>query len=320
MKKILKVTLIVIGVIVLLAAAAGFYVKKALPDVGPPPDLTVRITSARLARGQYLCTSIAGCTICHSTRDTSLFAGPVKPGTIGAGGELFGRADGLPGNIYATNLTPYHLGKWTDGELFRAITSGVSKDGHALFPLMNYPAYGRMDQEDIYSIIAWLRSLPAITNDVPPTQLDFPVSLIVNTIPSRPSLSSKPDTGDAVAYGKYLVTMASCVDCHSPVDKGQVVAGMEFAGGRDFSSGGRVLYSPNITPDKETGIGNWTRELFIRKFKQYADTGYIPQRLDAGSTRTPMPWLAFAGMQERDLSAIYAYLHSVKPIRHNIPH
>jgi|SRR6185437_7464236 len=319
MKKLLKVTLIVIGSIVVLACAAGFYVKKALPDVGPPPGVKVQLTPARLARGQYLCTNVAACVVCHSTRDTGVFGGPVEPGTLGRGGELFGPADGLPGNIYAANLTPYHLGSWSDGELFRAITSGVSKDGHALFPLMNYPAYGHLDQEDVYSIIAYLRTLPSINNDVPPTQLDFPVSLIVNTMPSKPTHEQKPDTSDAIAYGKYLVTMASCVDCHSPVNKGRVVAGMEFAGGRDFGSAdGHTLYSPNITPDKATGIGNWSRELFLRKFKQYADSSYTPQRIDAHTRPTPMPWEAFAGMHEQDLSAIYAYLHSLKPISHKV--
>lgn len=319
MKKFLRVALIVIGAIVILACAAGFYVKKALPDVGPPPDIRVQITPSRLARGQYLCTNVAGCLVCHSTRDTGVFGAPVEPGTLGRGGELFGPADGLPGNIYAANLTPYHLGNWTDGELFRAITSGVSKDGHALFPLMNYPAFGHMDQEDIYSIIAYLRTLPAIENEVPPTQLDFPVSLIVNTMPAKATLEPTPDTSNAQAYGKYLVRMASCVDCHSPVNKGQVIAGMEFAGGRDFGIvDGHHLYSPNITPDKATGIGNWSQELFLRKFKQYTDSTYTPRHIGAHDKHTPMPWQAFAGMHEKDLVAIYTYLQSVKPISHKI--
>ena len=321
MKKFIKVTLIIIGIVIFLAVSVGFYVKEALPNVGPPPDLKIRVTSARWEPGHYLCAHVASCTVCHSTRDTTLFSGPVVPGTLGKGGELFGPADGLPGNVYTPNLTPYNLAKWTDGELFRAITTGVSKDGHALFPLMNYPAYGRLDSEDIYSIIAYLRPLTPIPNTVPRTRLDFPVSLIVNTIPTRAALAPKPDTNDAVAYGRYLVTMASCVDCHSPVDKGRPIAGMEFSGGRDFGErNGHVLYTPNITPDKKTGIGNWTRELFIRKFKQYADSGYTPQRVPAGTLNTPMPWTAFAGMRESDLSAIYAYLRSLKPIHHKIPH
>ena len=317
MNKILKVVLVVLGVILVAIIGIGWYVKKALPNVGPASDLTVQVTPGRLERGRYLCNNVAACVVCHSSRDSLLYSEPLLSGTLGKGGELFGHSEGLPGEIYATNITPYSLGKWSDAELFRAITTGVSRDGHALFPLMNYPAYGKLDQEDIYSIIAYIRSLPGITNDVPATELDFPLNFIVNTIPAKAQLVSRPDAGDSVAYGKYLVRMASCVDCHTQVDKGKFVAGMEFAGGRDFSAAGRTpLFSANITPDKETGIGNWTRELFIQKFKQYRDSGYVPRKVAAGEANTPMPWMAFAGMEEKDLSAIYAYLRTIKPITH----
>ena len=317
MKKAGKVILSILGILIVAIAAVGIYVKKALPNVGPAADLTVQITPVRLERGRYLCTNVAACLVCHSTRDTGVYAGPVKQGTLGRGGELFGPEEGLPGKIYASNLTPYGLGKWTDGELFRAITTGVSRDGHALFPLMNYPAYGQLDEEDIFSMIAYVRTLPSITNDVSPTQLDFPVNFIVNTIPAKAHLASLPDSDNAVAYGKYLVTMASCVDCHTEVDKGKFKPGMEFAGGRDFSvSGRKPLYSANITPDKETGIGNWTRELFIHKFQQYRDSGYVPRPVGVGEANTPMPWVAYAGMKESDLAAIYAYLRTVKSIVH----
>ncbi len=113
--------------------------------------------------------------------------------------------------------------------------------------------------------------------------------------------------------------MASCVECHSKADKGKVVAGTEFGGGREFrSADGKVVYSANITPDKETGIGNWTRELFIRKFKQYADSGYRAQPVGSGESNTPMPWQAFAGMEEKDLAAIYTYLKSLEPIHNKV--
>jgi hypothetical protein len=318
MKKAAKILLYIVAGIVLVVASLALYVKKALPNVGKPMDLTVQITPGRVTHGEYLAKSVAGCMICHSGRDTSLYGGPVKDGTWGMGGEIFGRDQGFPGMIYARNITPYNLGKWTDGELFRAITTGVSKDGHALFPLMNYPAFGRMDQEDILSIIAFLRTLPPVVNDVPKTELDFPLSFIVNTIPAKAMLTARPDSNNAVAYGKYLVTSASCVECHSKADKGKIIEGTEFGGGRDFGIvNGKHIYSMNITSDAETGIGNWSRELFIRKFKQYADSSYKPKVVAAGEFNTPMPWLAYAGMREKDLAAIYAYLRQVKPI-HNV--
>jgi len=319
MRKFARIILILVVILLVIILAAGLYVKKGLPNVGPPTDLKVAVTPGRVERGKYLAFSVAGCMICHSGRDLRRYGGPVIDHTLGEGGDLFGHAEGFPGEIYASNITPDHLGKWTDGELLRAITTGESRDGHALFPIMNYPAYGKLDSEDIYSIIAFLRTLPPITNDVPATTLDFPVSLIVNTMPAPAVMITRPDSTDSIAYGGYLVKMASCVECHSKVDKGRRIAGTEFGGGRDFGpSAGKEVYSANITPDKETGIGNWTREVFVRTFKQYADSGYVLKTLVAGDRGTPMPWLAYASMKEQDLSAIYAYLQSVKPIHGDV--
>src|SRR6516225_8964286 len=153
MRKVLRVILMIISGLVAVVALLALYVKKGLPHVVVVKELKVQATPARVARGEYLASSVAGCMVCHSNRDEHVYALPIKDGTLGMGGEVFSRELGFPGNIYAANLTPYHLGGCSDGELFRAITSGVSKDGHALFPIMNYPAYGRMDQEDVFSII-----------------------------------------------------------------------------------------------------------------------------------------------------------------------
>jgi mono/diheme cytochrome c family protein len=136
-------------------------------------------------------------------------------------------------------------------------------------------------------------------------------------MPAKATPEPRPDTNDAVAYGRYLITMASCIVCHSKADKGAVVPGSEFGGGRDFPTGGVVRYSANITPDKETGIGYWNQALFVRKFKQYADSGYTPPSIKPEEA-SPMPWLAYAGMRERDLSAIFAYLQTVKPIHNKV--
>jgi hypothetical protein len=319
MRKAFKVFLIILLILVIGIAAVALYVKKALPRVGPPADLTIQVTPGRVAHGKYLTHHVAACMLCHSERDSNFYASPLMEDQLGKGGERFDKGQGFPGNIYAPNLSPYHLGKWTDGELFRAITTGESKDGHALFPIMNYPAYGKLDPEDIFSIIAYLRTLPSITNEVPVTKLDFPLNFIVNTMPAKAMPEKKPDSNNITAYGKYLVRMASCVECHSKANKGQVIAGTEFGGGRDFSFAGRpTVFSANITPDKETGIGHWSRELFIRKFRQYADTSYHPRAVGAGEANTPMPWTSYAGMEEKDLSAIFAYLQTVKPIQNKV--
>jgi len=318
MRKSVRIVLVVVLVIIVLAGGLILFVKAALPNVGAPQNLSVQLTPGRIAHGEYLANHVAACMDCHSQRDWSIYGGPLKPGTFGAGGEKFGKEIGFPGTLYSSNITPYGLGNWTDGELFRAITTGVTKNGQALFPLMDYHSYGRMDPEDIMSIIAYIRTLPAVKNDVPVRELDFPLNLIVNTLPSRAVPEKRPDSNNIMAYGRYLTTMADCVECHSKVNKGSRVEGSEFGGGRTFDfPNGTVVTSANITPDKETGIGKWDRSLFIRKFKQYADSSYQLKKVGPDDFNTPMPWITFSKMREKDLAAIYAYLQTVKPI-HNV--
>ena len=319
MRKIIRVTLIVLAILIVGVVGVIVFVKSALPNVGKPVDLRVQLTPARVQRGEYLAKHVAACMDCHSQRDWSLYAGPYKKETFGGGGEKFGKEMGFPGTIYSANITPAALGNWTDGELFRAITTGENKDGKPLFPLMPYPSYGKTDPEDIMSIIAYLRTLPAVRNETPAHQLDFPVNIIVHTIPAKAAFEGRPDSNNITAYGRYLVTMAGCVECHSQVDKGSKIPGTEFGGGMVFNfPNGTVVTSPNITFDKATGIGNWDRNLFIRKFKQYVDSGYMPKPVAADGFNTPMPWLMYAGMTESDLSAIYAYLGTVKVIKNEV--
>ncbi|MBN9384617.1 MAG: c-type cytochrome [Chitinophagaceae bacterium] len=319
MKKIVKVTLIILAVIVGGLICVVAFIKTALPNVGKPMDLKVQVTPGRVQRGEYLARHVAVCMDCHSQRDWSLYAGPLKKETYGCGGERFGKEIGFPGTVYSRNITPAALSSWTDGEIFRAITAGVGKDGKALFPLMPYPNYGMTDAEDIMCIIAYLRTLPAIRNDVPAQELNFPLNIIVNTMPSKAALVKKPDSNNITAYGKYLTTMAGCMECHSKVDKGTRVPGTEFGGGRSFNfPNGTVVTAPNITFDKATGIGNWDRSLFIKKFKQYGDSGYVSRAVGPSEFNTPMPWLMYAGMTDSDLAAIYTYLGTVKPIGNQV--
>lgn len=321
MNKLVRITLIVVVVLIVAVSIIAFYVKTALPNVGSAPDITIALTQGRVARGKYLANYVSICMDCHSKRNWTMYAGPILDGTFGGGGERFGKDAGFPGTLYSKNITPFALHNWTDGEIFRAITSGVSKNGKALFPLMGYPAYGKMDREDVYSIIAYLRTLPQSNNEVQARELDFPMNFIVNTLPSKAALSIKPDTNNILAYGGYLITIARCVECHSKVDKGSVIAGSEFGGGRRFDfPNGTSCYTANITADKETGIGGWSKEVFIQKFKQYQDSSYSPQPVNKTDFNTVMPWLMYSGMTRNDLAAIYLYLQTVKPIKNQVQH
>jgi len=105
------------------------------------------------------------------------FSGPVVAGTEGKGGMEF---PDLAGTFYPSNITPAALSNWTDGEIIRAITVGVNKEGAALFPMMPYPMYKEMAQEDVEAIVAYIRALPAIQNDVPKSKINFPLNLILS--------------------------------------------------------------------------------------------------------------------------------------------
>lgn len=319
MKKLFRVLGIILLIIIVAIAGLISYVKIALPNVGDAPELKVEATPERIARGKYLANSVTLCVDCHSTRDWSKFSGPITPGTFGKGGERFDHSMGFPGVYISKNITPFGISRYTDGELYRVITTGVNKEGKAMFPVMPYPYYGKMDDEDIYSIISYLRTLEPIESSVYESQSDFPMSIIINTIPTKGTPTKRPDPSDTIAYGGYLVNASGCIECHTQAEQGQIKKELAFSGGREFAfMAGTVLRSANITPDPETGIGNWTKANFISRFKAFADSSYVIPTVAPGEFNTIMPWSMYANMKEEDLTAIYAYLKTVKPIKNSV--
>jgi mono/diheme cytochrome c family protein len=306
----------VLAVVLLIAAAAGVsYLFFALPDVPVRSDYRIEPTAERLARGKYLNDHVVGCTACHSQRDWTRFSGPVKPDTIGMGGQEFNL--GPAGVLYSKNITPAAIGAWSDGELLRAVTAGVSQDGTPLFPLMPYPHYGVMSEDDIHATLAYVRSLEAIENgNIPARRLAFPLNLIVRTIPTGSALpQQRPPATDQLAYGRYMLRSSLCADCHTPIDdRGTPLPGMDFAGGMEFRETGYRVRSTNITADADTGIGSWTEQQFIDRFKSFEGVEQ-PVLSDAERRQnTVMPWTAYAGMTREDLAAIYAALRQQKPV------
>jgi mono/diheme cytochrome c family protein len=315
--KILKILLWIIGIIVIGVIALLGYLSFALPDVGDAPEMNIEPTPERVKRGEYLANHVALCMDCHAERDWSKYAGPPKPGTLGAGGEVFAENMGFPGTFISPNITPGGLKDWTDGEIFRAITAGVTKEGKALFPVMPYHKYGQLDEEDIKSIIAYLKTLEPVQTDHPESKASFPMNFIMNTIPKKAELKPMPNKSNTIEYGKYMITAAACYDCHTKMDKGKYV-GKDYAGGMEFlMPDGNKIVSPNITPHS-TGIGNWNEDMFVAIFQQYADSSYVPHNVKSGEKQTIMPWLMYSEMNEEDLRAIYQYLMTVEPVENDV--
>jgi len=175
-----------------------------------------------------------------------------------------------------------------------------------------------MNQKDAYSVIAFIRSVPEVETPAVETKVDFPLNVIVRTMPKSANPQPKPDKSDQVAYGAYLVNASACYDCHTNQVKGEFI-GEPFAGGMVFKIGnGRILTSPNITPHESTGIGMMTEDAFINRFTVYQDSGYAPAQVGPTDFQTVMPWAMYSGMDVEDLKAIYAYLQSLPPVDNKI--
>lgn len=318
MKKLVLATV----VLAVLAAGGAFaYIVLKSPEAASPAGLKVEITPQRLQRGRYIFENLADCAGCHSPRNPEKFAAMPYPERIGSG-FVFPAELGLPGRVVAPNLTPdveTGLGRWSDGEKIRAIREGVSKDGHALFPFMPYQNFARMSDEDVYSVVAYLNSLPPVKRALPRTELNFPVNYMIKFAPAP--VAGKivaPDPSDRVKYGEYLVAMASCHHCHTQMEKGEPVKGMEFAGGAEFAVPGMMARSANITPDEETGIGKWDEKRFVAKFRGYANLSYENAPRATQANFTLMPWFGLSQLSDDDLKAIYAYLRTQKPVHNSV--
>src|SRR5215831_14543328 len=209
----LALVIIVVGGITLTIGWRPFFGPKARPLT----DRRFESTPHRLERGKYLA---SGCIYCHSQHDWQGSGTPIIAGMEGAG-EVEPYTD-LPGRIVAPNLTPDKetgAGTWTDDMFARAIREGIGHDGRTLFPLMPYAQYRSMSDEDVASIVVYLRSLPAIKRALPATRVPFPVNRFINAVP-QPIMAAipQPDRRNQAAYGDYLTRLGACRDCHTPTD------------------------------------------------------------------------------------------------------
>ena len=275
-----------------------------------------------IKRGEYLANHVTPCIDCHSKRDFSKFSGPVVPGTEGMGGEVFDQKHmGVPGAVFARNITPdpeTGIGTWTDDDILRAITQGISKNGDTLFPIMPYARFNHLAKDDLLSIIAYIRTLKPIKNKVPTRQLMVPISAVYPAPALGPSVDKnvRPSESDPAKYGEYLVNAAVCGDCHTPMTPRGYDFSKTLAGGFTFNMDNFKVTSANLTSDSATGLGTWTEERFMNKFIPYREEKAYAY--DAGKQNTMMPLTTFAGMKDSDLKAIYAYLKTLKPIKNQV--
>src|SRR6187401_2204703 len=178
----------------------------------PLRDIVVSRTPARDERGKYLSEGLLQCFGCHSERDWKKPGAPTIPATKGAGAVWPGR-DWLT----APNLTPDKetgTGTWTDDMLIRAIREGISHDGRVLHQQMWYAAFRTLPDEDVESVVAYLRSLKPIRHALPKTNIpaEEAKKLKVPEPITQPILAKAAYT--QVERGRRMAHLADCGGCH----------------------------------------------------------------------------------------------------------
>ena len=310
MKTLGKILLVIC---VLLAAAITFTIGWR-PFIGPRARATsnrqFERTPERLARGRYLVSGLVGCETCHSPKDWKTHGAPNLPG-MELAGQVF-PIPGLPGTIVASNLTPDSetgAAGWSDDEIARAVREGIGHDGRTIFPIMPYPAYRTISDEDMASIVVYLRSIAPVRNPLPPTRVDFPVKYLIRTVPQplTSAVSGPSPQASPAERGKYLVTVGC--GCHVAVDQKGPILGLEYGGGEHLEGPWGDVTSANITPDP-SGISYYDEATFMQVMR----TGYVKAR----KLSSIMPFGEFANLTDDDLKAIFAYLRTLPPVKHRV--
>jgi mono/diheme cytochrome c family protein len=273
-------------------------------------DRQFEATPPRLARGKYLVDGVMGCFSCHTDQDWSKPGAPPVAGKEGSG-HVWSDQD-RPW-LVAPNITPDKetgAGNWSDDTLARAIREGIGHDGRALFPVMPYPHYNQLSDEDLASVIVYLRTVPAVRNPLPTTKVPFPINFFNQNVPQPVTAAvPPPDQSSAVARGAYLVRMGACADCHTAKEKGQPFPGMDFAGGFLLHEPKGDVVSANITP-AASGIGYYNDTSFVQVMRN--------GKVGARPLHASMPWIFYGKMTDDDLKSMFAFLQTLKPVKHQL--
>lgn len=314
--KALKIIGIILGMVILVLIAFALYVNvRGIPHYkAEDPGITIPPDSAMAVNGKRLASML--CKDCHYNPATDKFTGM---NMTDAATEAFG-------TIYSQNITQdkeYGIGNWTDGQLLWLFRTGILRNGRYAPPYM--PKLPHMSDYDIQSIIVFLRSndpwvAPAAVPDTQPVVsflTKFLSAVAFKPLPYPTAPIAGPDTTNAVALGKYIVTgMLDCYPCHSADFKTMNVAEPEksegFLGGGNLvgvNHEGQKMQSANITPDKETGIGSWTADEFVKCIRY----GQKPDGTQLSFPMVPLPQLT-----ENEARAIYAYLMQVPAIKNKV--
>ncbi len=306
MKNLGRILLISLGGLMVVLAVVISFTIGWRPFIGPrvraTTDRQFERTPERLARGKYLVQGLLSCETCHTPSDWTQHGGPSIPGKELGGQEL--PLNGFPGTAVASNITSdteTGAGNWSDDQIARAIREGIKHDGSTLFPLMPYGDYKNLSDEDLASVVVYVRSVPPLRNVLPKSKVIFPVNYLVRGAPEPINQTVPQPATDQLSRGKYLVKLGC--GCHNAVEK------LPYAGGEVLGGPWGTVTSANITPDA-SGISYYEEATFISAMR----TGYVGAR----KLNSIMPFGNFKNLSNDDLKAMYAYLRTLAPMKHRV--
>ena len=254
-------------------------------------------------RGSYLVNGVLTCGNCHTPR------GP--GGVLAMDKQLSGGPqewDTPAFKVKGANITPDRetgIGGWSEADIKRALVDGVRPNGTQLAPIMPYGFYKVFTTADVDAIVAYLRSVPAVSNKVQAPL--YKAALHAETPPGAEKQVVAADLSDPVKRGFYQVTIAHCMECHTPRVNGKSDFGNALGkGGEEFKGPWGVAVSRNITSHREKGIGAWSDAEIKRAITQGV-------RKDGTPLKPPMGYPMYARMSDADLSDVFAYLRTLPP-------
>jgi cytochrome c553 len=280
-----------------------------------------------VARGEYIVTTLALCGDCHTGRNPD--GSPALDRFLG-GVECFidvAPEDDAAGCLNTANLSNHETGlaNRSDDEIKDMFLLGVRPNGEALHPFMPYFSLANMTDEDADAIVAFLRTVPGVENQIPPNQVPF-------TPPDAPvapidmALVPMPDENypqfESAMRGRYLTSqVGSCLECHTPEDPAANPPrdmSLAFQGGAEFPAAAiglpvppfpDVIFSQNITPHEEFGIGTWTVDDVVTALRE----GHRPDQSPLCPPMPAGPEGALANLTDEDATDIANYLLSIPP-------
>jgi mono/diheme cytochrome c family protein len=250
-------------------------------------------------RGDYLVNGILTCGNCHS---------PKGPNGDVSGKEFSGGLswDEPPFKVTAPNITQDKetgIGGWTDAQIKTLLRTGIRPNGVHAAMIMPTGFYHIMTERDLDAVVAYLRTLKPIKNKVADPVYKMPQ--VEHVIPGGEKPYTEADMSDKLKKGFYLVTIAHCMECHTPMEKGVRLWNTRLgAGGFEFPGPWGVSTSRNITASKTKGIGAWTDDEIKRAITQGISK-------DGSRLKPPMGFSYYAKLTADDLDAIVAYLRTV---------